>query len=167
MYKKQVPYKDLNGKPRNEVVHFHLFEHEVFKLMLEFKTILDWRDSLQGPQRDLDTVEVVEFYNALEEILLSAYGVPSEDGRSFNHDGRYEFEKTALFNAIMITFVTDPAEANKIVDELMPSGLEEIIRKADVNLEKVGTATDNTDLQAEVNRLRAQLANGNVETKAS
>lgn len=156
MYTKSIPFHDFYGKPRNQTVHYNLTEGQFFKLFKEFKIILEWRDSLKGEERMLDSFEVVEFYTALEEIMLSAYGVPSEDGLYFDNDGRYQYEKSALHNAVMMMFLSDPVEANKMVDALMPKGMEELIRKASDNLEKVqNDPSTEAELQAEIARLRA------------
>lgn len=137
MYAKSIPYTNFNGKPGNRTVHFNLTAPQVFKLVKEFNLIFRWRDSLEGPERNLDTDEVLDFYNAFEEILLSAYGIPSQDGESFDHADRYEFEKTALFAAAMMYFLQDPDEANKLIDGLMPKDLQAAVEKAGENLDKV------------------------------
>lgn len=160
MYKTTVPYKDFFDKPRNEVIYLNLTETEVFKLMREFKLIANWRQSIQSDElTDLDTAEVIEFYTALEEVLLASYGVPKDDGKRFDKSGRYEFAESALFNATMMMFVTDPGEATKMIDELMPKGLNELVQKADDNLAALAKAegTD-TDMRRQIKELQAQLA---------
>jgi hypothetical protein len=165
VYTKTVPFKDFKGKPRNMEVNFNLTEVQVIKLFREFKDVLAWRDSLGGEERVLDNEEVMNFYTSFEEILLSAYGVPSDDGLSFDHDGRYDFEKTALFNATMVMFLTEPSEAMKLVDDMLPAGLEDLIRKADENAAVISEKTTNADLKAEIDRLRLQI--GTKEPPAS
>ena len=168
MYTKSVPYKDLNGKPQNDTVHFHLFEREVFKLLGELQAVFSWYDSMGGGPRELETAAVVEFYNNFEEILLSAYGRPINDGLGFDHDGRYDFEKTACFNAIMVMMVTDPEETRKLIEGILPEGMEEIVRKADENLIKAAKETTDADLKAEIEALRAKLdAKESGEAQAS
>ena len=157
MYTKQIPFKDFFDKPHNEPVYFNLTEREVLKLLGEFQTVFKWRESLQGPKRELSTEEVVEFYTAFEEILLSAYGKPSDDGLHFRKAGRYEFEESALFNACMIMFVTEPAETGKLIDGIMPKDMEELARKADANLAKAAAESGDEDLKKEIEQLRAQL----------
>lgn len=158
MYTKQIPFKDFLGNPRNETVHFNLTETEVFKLLVEFKAIFEWRDSLKGDVRELETEQVVEFYNSFENILLEAYGVPSPDGMYFRKGGRYDFEESALFNACMVEFVTNPEETTKLVDGLMPKDMENLVRKADDSLAEAAKNSSDEQLKAELNRLRAQLA---------
>lgn len=160
MYTKTIPFKDLNGKPRNQTVHFNLFEREVFKLMGELQTVLGYIDRWQKEKesRTIDTPEVLDFYNNFEEILLTAYGTPSDDGLRFDHSGRYEFEDSSCFNAFMMMCVTDPTETSKVINGIMPEGLEDIVRKADENLIQAAKDASTEDQADEIARLRAQLA---------
>lgn len=160
MYKVNVPFKDLYDKPHTETVHLNLYETEVFKLMREFQLVLNWRESIQSEDlRQLDTGEVIEFYTALEEILLSAFGHPSADGMHFDKSGRYKYQDSPLHNATMLLFITDPAKATEMVDGLMPKGLEDLVLKADENLaalaKKEGT---DVDMRRQIDELRLQLA---------
>ena len=162
MYTQSIPFKDYNDKPRNMTVRLNLDEREIFTHLAEFTRIFKWRDSLiEGEDRELGTEEVVDFYTDLEEILLSAWGELSDDGLYFDKSDRHRYQYSALFNACMVLFLSDPAAANKMLDGLMPKGLEELIRKAEAN---VGN-TDGTNgeglskqeqLQAELVRLRAE-----------
>lgn len=159
MYSKQIPFKDFNKKPRNAMVHFNLTEREVFKLLGELQALFAWKDSVsKGAERILETEEVVEFYNNFEHVLLEAWGEPSADGLHFRKGNKYDFEESALFNACMVLFVTDVGEATKLLDAIMPEGLEELVRKADESLIEAAKNSDNPDLKAEVERLRAELA---------
>lgn len=160
MYELKLPFKDLKGNPRNTVVYFNLFEREVFKLLVEFQAVFTWREQLakRDPDAETPTAEVIEFYNNLEEILLSAYGEPDDDDLHFYKAGRYKFEESAMFNACMKLFVSDQRAANELVDGLMPKDLQELIQQADASLAEIAKsdATD-SELRAEVEKLRAQI----------
>lgn len=159
MYTKSVPFTDFHGKPRNQKVNFNLEEREVFKLIVEFQAIFDWQESIKDEdERILDIVEVRAFYNNFEEILLSAWGEPSEDGLHFRKAGRYDFEESKLFAAYMKMCVEDQREANALLDGLMPKGLQDMVKKADANLAALANDPNASEsLQAEVARLRAQV----------
>lgn len=166
MYTKSVPFRDFNDKPRTQTVHFNLTEREVFKLLAEFKAVFDWQESLKGDERELSTAEVIEFYNNFEEILLSAWGEPSEDGLHFRKSGRYDFEESALFAACMVEFVSDPRETSKLIDGLMPKNLQDIVKKADENLALMAKdANNDEDVRAELARLRARVQEQDSATK--
>lgn len=161
MYTKKVPYKNFKGQPRTAEVQFNLTEREVFKLLPELMTVAAWRElNTKSPARDLPTEEVREYYNNFEAILLEAWGVMSEDGEHFRKGGRYEFEESALFNAAMVMFVSDPIETGALLDGIMPNAeLSEMVKKADVNML---TASQNENLTPEqrerVAELQRQLA---------
>ncbi len=162
MYTKSIPFKDFNDKPRNQTVHFNLTSREVFKLLVEFKAIFEWQESIKGELRDVSTPEVLAFYNNFEEILLTAWGVPSEDGLHFRKAGRYEFEESALFNACMLIYVSDPRETSALLDGLMPKDMQEIVKKADSNMAELANDPSTDDaLRKEIERLRAQVAGDN------
>ena len=116
MYTKKIPFKDFKGNPRTIEVNYNLTETEVIKLFREFQAVFEWRESLRGEERILTSEEVADFYTSFEEILLSAYGEPSDDGLYFRKGNRFDFEESALHNAAMVMFLTEPAETMKLVD---------------------------------------------------
>lgn len=160
MYTKTVACHSLTGKPRNVTVHFNLFEREVFKLLVEFKAIFDWLERINTDQiMDVDPAEVVEYYNNFEEILLSAYGEPSEDDMQFlKGSRRYDFEDHVAFNALMVECVKDPSQTSKLIDGLMPKDMQELVKAADSSLAELAKsdATD-ADLRAKIEELQAQI----------
>lgn len=165
MYTKTIPYKDFKGNARNESVSFNLTEPEVFKLLVELKAIFDWRDRIKSDDvKELPAEEIVEFYSNFERVLLEAWGVPSEDGKHFRKDGRYDFQESALFAAAMMEFVSNPEETMKLLDGLMPKGLQDVVKKADANMERMENSDQSSDeLKAEIARLRAQLPSSERE----
>jgi hypothetical protein len=158
VYSKKIPFKDFKGNPHNELVRFNLTVREIPKLLNEFNLIFKWQESLKGDERELTTDEVIEFYTAFEAVLLTAWGEMSDDGLHFRKTGRYDFEDSALFAACMVEFVSNPGETGKLLEAIMPEGMEELVRKAEGNLDKMAADPDTTaDLRAEIERLRAQL----------
>lgn len=159
MYTKTVPFKDFNGKPRNQKVHFNLSEREVFKLLPELQTMFKWMDSnRESDPRDLGTEEVRNFYNNFEEVLLEAWGEPAEDGLHFRKGQRYDFEESALFNATMFMFINEPEETGKLLEGILPEGLAEMVKKATVEDVAAVSGDRADDQQAEIEELRRRLA---------
>lgn len=160
MYSVDVPYKNLFNKPRNGTVYLNLYEREVFKLLLELKTLFDWiaQREKADPNAEVDTLEVVEFYNNFEEVVLSAYGKPVNDGEGFDKSGRYDFENSALFNGLMIMCLKDPSQTGKLLAGIMPEGLEEIVKAVDDNTAAALKSADTPEeIKAQIEKLRAQL----------
>lgn len=160
MYIKKLEFNDFFGKKREQEVHFNLTSHEVFKLLVEFQAIFEWTEKMKDrdPNGVTDTAEVIEFYNNVEEIILAAWGQPDPDGLHFRKGGVYDFKESALFHKCMQLFVEDPAEANKLVDGLMPKDLQEIVKRADANLAELAKSGDigDEDIQKQIDALLAK-----------
>jgi hypothetical protein len=166
LYTLQVPYKDFKGKPKNKTVQFNLTEREIFKLSPELNMIFTWRDTLENQNpRDLDPQEVIPYFTAFEEVLLTGWGELSDDGEHFRKGGRYDFEESACFNAALMMFVTDPAKVFEFLSSVLPEGMEERLKQQEENIRKL--EQDNPEmlggqsaasLQEEVERLRKQVA---------
>ena len=159
MYTLKVPFKDYRGLKRTQEVSFNLDAREVFKMLPQLKSVFEWLESNETTEpRNLTTEEVTEFYNDFEEILLAAWGEMSEDGLYFKKAGKYEFEESALFNACMVMFVTEPEKTGKLINGIMPPELFEMVQKADSS-DISAVAEANASSQAlEIEKLRAQLA---------
>lgn len=162
MYTKIVPHKNFRGKVRNQEVNFNLTEHEVLKLLVEFKAIFDWQEQVENrdPDAETPTEEVLEFYNNFEEILLAAWGELDESGDHFHKGGRYEFRESSVFHAAMKMFLEDQNEVNELINGLMPDGLKDLVKAADGRLAELASKSEDGNdpaLQSEVAQLRAQL----------
>lgn len=168
MYTKMVPHKNFAGKPRNQEVQFNLTEHEVLKLLVEFKAIFEWQEKVSkaDPEAETPTEEVMEFYTNFETILLAAWGELSEDGDHFRKGGVYEFRESSLFHAAMKMFLEDVSEVNKLIDGLMPKGLQDLVKSVDKNVAELAKNEDPAS-QAEVERLRRQLEAAEARSRGS
>ena len=169
MYAKQLPFHDFNSAPRNTTLHFNLTEPEFIKLLVEIKAIYDWQEKIDTEDTfKLDTAEVVEFYNNFEEIVLAAYGVPSEDGLYFDKSGKYRFAESAAFAAYLVETLSDRTELERFMSKVLPKGMDKIIKAADANaIAAIASDTTSESAKAEIERLRAALAQAQAGTTAS
>lgn len=166
MYKKMVPFKDYNDKPQNKQVTFLLEIRDVFKIIPELNAIFSWRDSLdQNTPRDLSLEEMREFFDNFERVLLAAWGELSADGQVFDRTGKYEFEQSKCWAAFMEMLLGDMGEIKKILDGIMPAGMEDLVRKQGESLERMknelaaGESTEDTRaLEAKIAELQARVA---------
>jgi hypothetical protein len=161
LYTAKIPFKDFTGKARGTAtIQFNLTEREIFKLLLQFQSIFKWQDKLkQNPDAETPTEEVIAFYTNFEDIILAAYGQLSDDGLYFRKDDRFNFEDSAMFAAAMAYYVSDVRETSKLIEGLMPKGLEDIVKKADESLaELAADPSTEAELRAELARLRAAQA---------
>lgn len=168
MYIKNIPHKNFKDQVRNQEVQFNLTEHEVLKLLVEFKEIFDWQERLKGrdPDAETDTAEVIEFYNNFETILLAAWGELDESGDHFKKGGVYEFRESSVFHAAMKLFLEDQAEANRLIDGLMPKGLKDLVQKADGNLAELAEKAKNDESGSGTAEMIARLQRELEEARA-
>lgn len=160
MYKLNVSYTDYKGTARRKDVMFNLDGREVFKLLPELMSVFKWIESNQKDDpRDLNVEEVREFYNHLEGIILDGYGEVTEDGEHFHKAGKFEFEESAAFSACMWLFVSQPQEAVKLLEGLLPKELFEMVKNADADKVNEITESKVQELAAENERLRAAMEN--------
>lgn len=171
MYRKTVPCKDYNGKPRNVDVAFMLEVRDVFKIAPELKAIFDWQDSMQdGEPRDLSLEEMREFFNNFETVLLSAWGRVTPDGLGFDRTDKYEFEQSKAFAAFMEMLLSDITEVQKILTEIMPEGMEDIVRKQGESLQRLADNPPegaDPDRIAQLEKRIAELQSGATPPEAS
>lgn len=167
MYTMQVPYKDLDDKPRGKcTLHFNLFVPDVIKMAGTFQTLFRFMND-NSDERLLSMDEKLDFYNALETVILEAWGEPSEDRLRFSKSGRYDFAESVMFAAAMTAMASDPAQAIKLIEGIMPKDLAEIIKNTEVNLQNLeGNPETPEALKAEIAKLRAQIPASEVSEGA-
>ncbi len=109
MLKKTITYEDFNGETVSEDFFFHLSKAELVELELSHQGGLS--EALQRIVAAEDGKGIVaEFKN----IILSAYGKKSDDGRHFtkNQQLREEFESSEAYSSL---FTMDLAPVEEVV----------------------------------------------------
>ena len=100
MLKKTITYEDFNGEERSEDFFFHLSKAELVELEMSHQGGLSEALKRIVAAEDAKSI-IAEFKN----IILSAYGQRSEDGRRFtkNQTLRDEFESTEAYSVLFMT----------------------------------------------------------------
>lgn len=122
MLKKTVTYEDFNGDTVTEEYFFHLSKAELVELEMSHDGGLS--AALQRIVAAEDGKQIIaEFKN----IILSAYGKRSDDGRRFvkNQQLRDEFESTEAYSTIFMELVTDADAASDFINGVVPAGMVE------------------------------------------
>lgn len=122
MLKKTITYEDFNGETVTEDYFFHLSKAELVELEMSHEGGLSV--SLQKIVEAEDGKGIItEFKN----IILTAYGKRSEDGRLFikNQQLRDEFESTEAYSTLFMELVTDADAAAAFVNGIIPAGMSE------------------------------------------
>lgn len=110
MFKHNIEYVDFNGNDRNEDFYFHLSSPEVIRL--EAKLGAPIQDYIGNLREQQDLSSLIAF---LEDIILTAYGRKTSDGKSFikNQELRVEFEYSQAYAELFEEMVSNPTLAQK------------------------------------------------------
>lgn len=165
MYSVKVPHKNFRQLVRNPEVFFDLTVHEFLKLLVEFKQIFEWQErvSKRDPNEETPTEEVMEFYTTFENIILAAWGELDDSGDHFRKGGVYDYRESSTHHAAMLMFLKDQEELNKMLNSLIPEGLQDLINATEENLArlaaqaKAGGDQMPAGLEDEVARIQREL----------
>lgn len=123
MLKKTVKYEDFDGNTREETLYFFISKTELTEM--ELKTPGGFANKLEKISQASNGAEIMAVF---KEIILTAYGEKSDDGRSFikKRNGvrlADEFEQTMAFDALFTELITNPDKASAFVNGIMPKDL--------------------------------------------
>ena len=110
MIKKTMTYVDFNGETVVEDLYFNLNALEYTRLTARNGGDLDKRIA-ELVEKD-DTEGIIAL---MEDLLLSSYGVKSEDGRRFvkTKQVREDFEYSQAYAELFVILLTNPEETKK------------------------------------------------------
>lgn len=124
MYKKTLTYTNLNGEQATESLYFNLSKRDALKIFgkysngtLDEKTLQLYLDKLK------DSKDVVKMVSFIEDVILSAYGEKSEDGKYFMKDNviRTRFENSVAYAEVFEELFTNPKELNEFIKGIFPN----------------------------------------------
>lgn len=139
MYKKTITYEDFNGNVRTEDFYFNLTRSELIKLEVSRDGGLE-----VYLQKIVNAQDVPAMMDAFDKIIMAAYGVKSEDGRSFAKSEKIsnEFASSNAYDALFTELLTNSDSAAAFVNGIMPKLSEnekkklELVEKASANASK-------------------------------
>lgn len=116
MYKITKKYEDFNGVEKEEDFYFNLTKADILKMELSEEGGMD-----QRLERLVKTKDIKEAIRVFEGLLLMAYGVKTDDGRFVKSDeARAKFVSSAAYSEIYYELATNPEEAQKFVEGVVP-----------------------------------------------
>lgn len=129
MYKKTITYEDFNGNTRTEDFYFNLTRSELIKLEVGRDGGLD-----TYLQKIVDAKDAPEIMDAFENIILSSYGVKSDDGRTFKKSKEIsaDFANTNAYDKLYTELCTDSDAAAAFVNGIMPKFTDDEKKKFDL-----------------------------------
>ena len=113
MYKKSVVYENYNGEEVEETVYFHLSELEMTRI--NFKNGGDVAERIQYLIAINDMDAMIQL---MEEIVLSAYGVKSEDGKRFEKspEAREAFSNSLAYSDLFMELLQNPGAVQEFTE---------------------------------------------------
>lgn len=110
MIKKTMTYVDFNGETVVEDLYFNLNALEYTRLTARNGGDLDKRIAELVEKEDTEGIIAL-----MEDLLLSSYGVKSEDGRRFvkTKQIREDFEYSQAYADLFVLLLTNPEETKK------------------------------------------------------
>jgi hypothetical protein len=156
--KKTITFEDFNGDEVSEDFFFHLSKAELVELELSHKGGLS-----ESLKRIIEAEDGKGIIAEFKNIILSAYGQRSDDGRRFikNQQLRDEFESSEAYSTLFMELVTNTDSAIEFINGVIPAGMaEEAAKLASIDLtpveEKVTVLpkyTDNIVTKADLVRM--------------
>ena len=119
MLKKKINYVDYNGVERSEEFHFNLTEAEVMRM--ELSTAGGLAETIQRVVDAQDSPSIIKIF---EELVLTAYGEKSPDGKRFikNDKVREAFSQTQAYSNLFMELATNAESASVFVNAIIPQG---------------------------------------------
>lgn len=105
MIKQQVRYEDFDGIQQEETLYFNLNRMELIALQARYGKD-DMAKYIEKVQAEEDYQKM---YDLLNDIVLTSYGVRSEDGKRFikNDQVREDFKTSLVYEALIEDFHDD------------------------------------------------------------
>lgn len=121
MYKKTIKYEDFNGVVRNEDFYFYLSKTQLTKLNSRIEGGI--QDKFERIVNKLDVKQLVE---TVEDLILSAYGEKSEDGKRFiqTPEVRQAFEQTNAYDQLFMELINSPDGLADFIKKVLPQDLQ-------------------------------------------
>lgn len=115
MLHKKVTYTNYNGEVVNEDVYFNLTSMELVKMEAKYEMSIS--DKIKEVTESNDYRGIIALF---EDLLLTAYGIKSEDGRRFVKDkeATKEFEDSIAYAEIFEQIILNPDAAKELGEEI-------------------------------------------------
>lgn len=120
MLKKTITYTDYNGTERTEDHYFNLTKAELMEM--EMGTAGGLAEMIQRIVSAQDAPAIIKIF---KELILSAYGQKSPDGKRFikSAELREEFSQTEAYSQLFMELATDADAAAKFVNGIIPNDI--------------------------------------------
>lgn len=120
MLKQPITFVDYNGNEVTEDFYFNLNKVELLDLEMSYEDGLE-----KHLKKLLEKNDGSSIMRIMQDIILKAYGVKSEDGRRFikNDALREEFVQTEAFSELFMSLALNADKASEFIKQLIPANL--------------------------------------------
>lgn len=134
MYKKVIEFEGFDGQLETQEHYFHVSKLEATKINAKYGGNI--QQYMTNLIEEGDTLQILEF---IEEFILAAHGVRSEDGLRFikNEDTRTEFSQSLAFEALIVELLTDEEAINEFTTKVIPVS-KQVAKESKVELIRKG-----------------------------
>lgn len=117
MLKKDITYTDFDDNEVTETLYFNLTKAELVE-----KEVGETGGYANMLKRVVDSKDAATIMKVFKELILSSYGIKSEDGKSFkkSQEIRDDFENSAAYSEIFIDLCTNADAAIEFVTRVLP-----------------------------------------------
>lgn len=117
MITKIVKYNNVDGEACEEKLYFNLTLSEAMDM--------EFADGKRLSERlmNVENADEGEQVNLVQNLILSAYGEKSEDGKRLikNDEIRENFKQSLVYDAFLRELLANPNEAQKFMETLIPN----------------------------------------------
>jgi len=133
MLKKTITYTDYNDVERTEDFYFNLTKAEVMEM--EMSTSGGLAESIKKIIASKDVPSIIKIF---KELVLTAYGQKSPDGKRFikSEELKNEFMQTEAYSVIFMELATDEEAAANFINGIVPADLAEQVKLEQEKMEK-------------------------------
>lgn len=117
MLKKTIKFTDYDGNPREEDFYFNLTKAELS--IMEMSHVGGFRKKMERIIKAQDGPALIE---AFQDIIQTAYGVKSDDGRRFIKSSELfeEFKQTEAYSELIMELLGSEKGAAEFIAQVMP-----------------------------------------------
>lgn len=117
MLKKTIKFTDYDGNPREEDFYFNLTKAELS--IMEMSHVGGFRKKMERIIKAQDGPALIE---AFQDIIQTAYGVKSDDGRRFVKSSELfeEFKQTEAYSELIMELLGSEKGAAEFIAQVMP-----------------------------------------------
>lgn len=120
MLAKTIKYTDFNGNEQEETFYFHLTKLELTDLAVDESGFIE---KIQGLGKD--ATKGAEIVKTFRTLIKSAYGVRSEDGKSFRKspEAQEDFAWSAAYDQLLMDLLMGDDDPIAFMMGILPADL--------------------------------------------